>query len=72
MVGLLYVLQGSLVIGSANVSSSTMSEQETKLWHMRLRHLSEQGMNILSKKRVFFGKKLGALPFCEDCVYGKH
>ena len=29
-------------------------------------------MNVLSKKGVFGGKKLGALQFCEDCVYGKH
>ena len=27
---------------------------------------------MLSKKGVFGGKKLGALPFCEDCFYGKH
>ena len=61
-----------MVTRSTNVSSSTISEQETKLWHMRLGHLSEQGMNVLSKKGVFGGKKLGALPFCEDCVYGKN
>ena len=61
-----------MVTGSANVSSSIMSEQETKLGHMRLGHLSRQGMNVLSKKEVFGGKKLGALPFCEDCVCGKH
>ena len=27
---------------------------------------------MLSKKGFFGGKTLGALPFCEDCVYGKH
>ena len=55
-----------------NVTSSTMSEQETKLWHMRLGHLSEKGMNVLSNKGVFDEKKLRVLPFFEDCVYGKH
>ena len=40
MVGPLYVLQGSLVTRLGHVSSSTMSEQETKLWHTRLGHLS--------------------------------
>ena len=46
MVGQLYVLKWSLVTGSANVSSSTLSEQETKLWHMRLGYLSEQGEHV--------------------------
>ena len=49
-----------------------MSEQETKLWHMRLEHLSEQGMKMLSKKGVFGGKKLRVLLFSKYCVYGKH
>lgn len=39
---------------------------------MRLDHLSEQEMNVLSKKGVFDGKKLRVLPFCEDYVYGKY
>lgn len=46
MVVRFYVLQGSLVIELVNITTSTMSKQETKLLHMRLGHLSEQGMNV--------------------------
>ena len=70
-VGRLYVLQGSMVTGSATVTNSTITKQETKLWHMRLDHMSEKGMNVLSKKG-FCEKKLGTFSFCEDCVFWKH
>ncbi|KAK5772363.1 hypothetical protein PVK06_048648 [Gossypium arboreum] len=41
----LYVLQGSVVTGDAAVASSSLSDDDiTKLWHMRLRHMSENGM----------------------------
>ncbi|KAG8474588.1 hypothetical protein CXB51_031227 [Gossypium anomalum] len=47
----LYVLQGSTVTGDAVVASSSLSDDDiTKLWHMRLGHMSENGM----QKRVRF------------------
>lgn len=55
MVGRLYVQQGSVITGSTNFSSSTMSIEESKLWHMRLGLLNEKGMNILSKKGFLMG-----------------
>lgn len=67
MVRRLYVLQRSLVTLLANVTNSTMSEQETNLLLMRLGHLS--GLNVLSKKGLFDRKKLEIFCFCEDCVY---
>ncbi|KAL5777131.1 hypothetical protein ACOSP7_010057 [Xanthoceras sorbifolium] len=49
--GSLYVLQGSIVTGSAAVSESSMPDSEvTTLWHMRLRHMSEKGLTLLSKR----------------------
>ena len=70
--GSLYALQGSTILGSANVSTSTMSDRDTKLWHLRLGHMSERGMFELSKQGLFDGKNFGNLGFCEHCVYGKH
>ena len=70
MVGGLYVLQGSLVTDSTNVSSSTMSEQETKLWHMRLGQLSEQSMNVLSKKGSLVGRSLEHCHFVKIAFMG--
>ncbi|KAG8485735.1 hypothetical protein CXB51_019086 [Gossypium anomalum] len=47
----LYVLQGSTVTGDATVASSSLSDDDiTKLWHMRLGHMSDNGMVELSKR----------------------
>ena len=35
MNGSLYALEGSTISGSANVSTNTMCDHETKLWHLR-------------------------------------
>jgi hypothetical protein len=43
--GTLYVLQGSTVTGAAGVASVEVKEADlTRLWHMRLGHMSERGM----------------------------
>ncbi|KAG8483204.1 hypothetical protein CXB51_022209 [Gossypium anomalum] len=44
---------GSTITGNAAVaSSSSLSDDITKLWHMRLGHMSENDMVELSKKRL--------------------
>ena len=72
-IGSLYVLQVSIETDSApTVSPSKQSESEqTRLWHMRLAHLSEKGMTILSKQGLLGGHKLVDLEFCEHCVFSK-
>ena len=37
----LYAFKGSTILGSANISTSTMSDHDTKLWHLRLGHMGE-------------------------------
>ncbi|KAG8472495.1 hypothetical protein CXB51_034177 [Gossypium anomalum] len=55
----LYVLQGSTVTGDAAVASSSLSDDDiTKLWHMRLGHMSEHGMVELAKEDFLMGKEL--------------
>ncbi|KAG8489513.1 hypothetical protein CXB51_017534 [Gossypium anomalum] len=52
----LYVLQGSTVTGDAAVASSSLSDDDiTKLWHMCLGHMSENGMVELSKRGLLDG-----------------
>ncbi|KAG8474474.1 hypothetical protein CXB51_031434 [Gossypium anomalum] len=52
----LYVLQGSTVTSDAAVASSSLSDDDiTKLWHMRLGHMSENGMAELSKRGLLDG-----------------
>ncbi|KAG8485563.1 hypothetical protein CXB51_018918 [Gossypium anomalum] len=68
----LYVLQGSTVTGDAAVASSSLSDDDiTKLWHMRLGHMSENGMTELSKRGLLDGQGICKLNFCEHCVFGK-
>ena len=70
-VGSLYILQGSVVTGSAAVSSSMPDNDVTKLWHMRLGHMSEKGMHLLSKQGILGNQGIDKLEFCEHCVFGK-
>ncbi|GJV18246.1 transposable element [Tanacetum coccineum] len=68
----LYTLQGETITGSASVSCSEKSNSYlTKLWHMRLGHMSEKGMVILSKRGLLDNHKVANLEFCEHCVIGK-
>ncbi|KAG8473150.1 hypothetical protein CXB51_035082 [Gossypium anomalum] len=49
-------LQGFTVIGDAVVASSSLSDDDiTKLWHMHLGHISENGMVELSKRGLLDG-----------------
>ncbi|GAV69956.1 gag_pre-integrs domain-containing protein [Cephalotus follicularis] len=69
----LYQLQGNAVLGTATVASSSRDKDAdtTRFWHIRLGHMSERGLQILSKKGLLAGVKSGKLDFCEHCVYGK-
>src|ERR1044072_9168661 len=66
----LYVLQGSTITGTVAVSSAVDSDV-TKLWHLRMGHVSERGLVELSKQGLLCGQQVGKLDFCEHCVYGK-
>ncbi|KAG8472574.1 hypothetical protein CXB51_034372 [Gossypium anomalum] len=68
----LYVLQGSTVTGDAAVASSSLSDDDiTKLWHMRLGHMRENGIVELSKRGLLDGQGICKLNFCEHYVFGK-
>ena len=71
-VSTLYRLIGNTVVeGVAVIISVESSTNDTKLWHMRLRHIGEHGMLELHKRNLLKGVKICKLDFCEDCVYGK-
>ncbi|KAJ9563977.1 LOW QUALITY PROTEIN: hypothetical protein OSB04_009137 [Centaurea solstitialis] len=73
MKGTLYFLEGSTIVGSAAPAHSLVENESdlTRLWHMRLGHVSEKGMVILSKKGLLGGHKVADLAFCEHCIFGK-
>ena len=67
---MLHVLQGSIVIVGVDVSSRSLSEDDTtKLWHMRLRHMSENSMEELSRRGLLDGQKTSKLHFFFSIVF---
>ncbi|CAH9077615.1 unnamed protein product [Cuscuta europaea] len=63
----LYVVHAKPFSENANVVLS----DKFVLWHQRLGHMSNRGLNIL-KQTVCFGNDLvSPIPFCEGCVLGK-
>ena len=41
------------------------------MWHLKLGHMSEQGLNILSERKLLPGLKSVSLLFCEHFVTSK-
>ncbi|KAH9662167.1 hypothetical protein KPL70_024758 [Citrus sinensis] len=66
----LYVLQGSSVPVLEGVSAVS-EEDKTKLWHLRLGHMSIKGLQELSKQGLLGGDRIQQLEFCENCIFGK-
>ena len=66
----LYVLQGSTVIGLA-VTVEEITNMKPLLWHKHLGHVSERGLNELTKQGLLSKEKLGKLPFCASYSFRK-
>lgn len=56
---------------SNSINALTSRGEDTTLWHHRLGHMSEKGMQILHSRNLLPGLKHVDLKFCENCVYGK-
>ncbi|KAE8673575.1 hypothetical protein F3Y22_tig00111779pilonHSYRG00138 [Hibiscus syriacus] len=67
--GNIYRLLGSIIVGG--VHSVESCDDTTKLWHMRLAHLSEYDMAELHKRNLLHCVKSYKLDFCKYCVLGK-
>lgn len=51
--------------------SASVRNDKTKLWHIRLGHMSERGLKELEKQRLFGHDNISKLEFCEMCIFGK-
>lgn len=69
MINGLYVLK--VVVVTVEVSVSNQSQDKTMLWHLRLGHMSENGLKKLSKQGVLRMDKIVTLKLCEECIIGK-
>ncbi|KAL5545504.1 hypothetical protein UlMin_005191 [Ulmus minor] len=67
----LYVLQGSTITGEAAAAIPNIQDK-TDLWHKRLGHISEKGLDVLKKQGAFSRDTISKVTFCEHCVLGKH
>ena len=70
----MYHLVGSIATGDVAVGTAGSKKNQTeytRLWHMRLGHMSEKGLNLLGKKGLLKYMKKPCMEFCEHCVYGK-
>jgi hypothetical protein len=54
--------------------TNTIPEKKTMLWHQRLGHIGEKGLQTLHSKGMVEGMSNFTLDFdfCENCIYGKH
>jgi hypothetical protein len=72
----LYILSGDTIIGTAAINYDVVVTSkiysDSKLWHMRLGHMSQLGLVELSKRGLLKGYNNNELEFCEHCVFGKH
>jgi hypothetical protein len=61
---------GNTIIGDVALVES--HNDATKLWHLRLGHLSERGMMELHKRSLLKGVRSCKMDLCKYCVLGKH
>ena len=66
----LYVLCGCHVSASTH-SVTAKTNSVTEKWHLRLGHMSQGGLNALSKQGLLGKDKIVDLSFCEPCVLAK-
>ncbi|KAA3463266.1 gag_pre-integrs domain-containing protein [Gossypium australe] len=49
----------------------SIGSDSTRLWHMRLGHMSEKGMTVLCNRGLLKNTEVGTLGFYEHCVFEK-
>ena len=55
----------------ADVCVASNGVESTMMWHLKLGHMSEQGLKILFERKLLPRFKLVSLPFCEHCITSK-
>ena len=66
-----YIFDGKSVIGNATPAISSSMTNNARLWHLRLGHISQRGLDELDKQGLFKEKLKEKLDFCDECVLGK-
>ena len=61
---------GKIVIGETT-SSLVVKEDKSTLWHNRMGHISNKGLQILNNHGPFNEDQVDDIQFCESCIIGK-
>jgi hypothetical protein len=69
-VGNLFMLEGRTESDHGTMVSENDNDF-VRLWHQRLGHMSEQGLKVLSERKLLPSLKSLKLDFCKHCIYGK-
>jgi hypothetical protein len=70
-VGNLFLLEGRTKSDHATMISKNESDF-VRLWHQQLGHMSQQGLKVLSDRKLIPCLNYLKLDFCKHCIYGKH
>ncbi|CAL2226434.1 unnamed protein product [Prunus armeniaca] len=68
----MYQLCGTTMTGGAAISTKNYSDDETQLWHLRLRHMSERAMQDLHIQKLLKEVHSCKLEFYKYCTLGKN
>ncbi|KAL2232804.1 UNVERIFIED_CONTAM: Retrovirus-related Pol polyprotein from transposon TNT 1-94 [Sesamum indicum] len=81
--GLMKIMKGSLVVfkaerkrnlyictASYNFAASVSNCDFTTLWHKRLGHISQKGLDFLKRDGIL-NDRIDKIDFCDECVMGK-
>lgn len=64
----MYYLETKTIIGDVSV----VFDNDARLWHLKIAHTGEGGMNELKKQGIIFVENKFQLFQHEDCILGKH
>ena len=67
----LYEVISEIVIQNQPTRLIASGDDKSIKWHNRLGHISEKGLQILSKRGLLEGDQITNLEFCETCVLRK-
>ena len=63
------------LVGRTHVNDTTLVFEDlsgsTQLWHQRLGHMSERGLQVLMNCKLLPNLKTLNLMFCKHCIFGK-
>ena len=61
------------LVSESRADNIVVSGENTMVWHQRLGHIGEKGLQILHRNGMVEGMSNSSLDFdfCEHCVYGK-